>query len=334
LISLIQTAEGALNETHAILQRMRELAVQASNDTYTATDRSEIQKEMNQLIDEIDRIAETTQFNEQNLLDGTFNEKVFHIGANTGQDIKLSINAMGSGAAASVLTQGTADVKGVTGATVLKDGDGNVVAVQADDGSGTNKWYNVDDVEEDSGSLKASTGAEELNITEGRTIGGEGFYTQGTADVKGVTGATVLKDGDGNVIAVQVDDGSSTNKWYNVDDVEEVSGSLKASTGATELTVATVYQHGDSDSGGGLGVASLKVDNVTKDSTGGIMTQEGASQAITTIQSAIELVSAERSKLGAYQNRLEHTINNLSTSSENLTAAESRIRDVDYALAV
>ena len=240
---------------------MRELAVQASNDTYTATDRSEIQKEMNQLIDEIDRIAETTQFNEQNLLDGTFNEKVFHIGANTGQDIKLSINAMGSGAAASVLTQGT-------------------------------------------------------------------------ADVKGVTGATVLKDGDGNVIAVQVDDGSSTNKWYNVDDVEEVSGSLKASTGATELTVATVYQHGDSDSGGGLGVASLKVDNVTKDSTGGIMTQEGASQAITTIQSAIELVSAERSKLGAYQNRLEHTINNLSTSSENLTAAESRIRDVDYALAV
>ncbi len=71
-ISLIQTAEGALNETHAILQRMRELAVQAATDTNTGVDRSEIQKEMNELIDEIDRIAEQTQFNELNLLDGTF----------------------------------------------------------------------------------------------------------------------------------------------------------------------------------------------------------------------------------------------------------------------
>src|SRR5690554_6574870 len=83
-ISLIQTAEGALNETHAILQRMRELAVQASTDTNTGIDRGEIQKEMNELIEEIDRIASQTQFNEQNLLDGTFEGKNFHIGANTG----------------------------------------------------------------------------------------------------------------------------------------------------------------------------------------------------------------------------------------------------------
>lgn len=86
-----------------------------------------------------------------------------------------------------------------------------------------------------------------------------------------------------------------------------------------------------SGSGGGLGVGSLKVDNVTKDSTGGIMKQDGASKAITTIQTAIETVSAERSKLGAMQNRLEHTINNLDNTSENLQAAESRIRDVDMA---
>ena len=74
-ISLIQTAEGALNETHAILQRMRELAVQAASDTNIGVDRSEIQKEMNELIDELDRIANQTQFNEQNLLDGTFTDK-------------------------------------------------------------------------------------------------------------------------------------------------------------------------------------------------------------------------------------------------------------------
>jgi flagellin len=257
LISLIQTAEGALNETHDILQRMRELAVQASNDTNTATDRSELQKEVNELIDEIDRIAKNTQFNEQNLLDGSFTGKKFHIGSNTGQDITLNINAMGSGAAATSLTAAQDTVAGVDSQDVLKNGD-EVVAVKIG-----NDYYAPDQVEEDSGN----------------------------------------------------------------------PGNLKAKADAEKLEIANVYQMGGTSSGGGLGVGTLKVDNVTKESQGGIMTQEGASNAITTIQNAIELVSAERSKLGAYQNRLDHTINNLSTSSENLTAAESRIRDVDYALA-
>ena len=95
-ISLIQTAEGALNETHAILQRMRELAVQAANDTNTKVDRSEIQKEINELIDEIDRIANQTQFNTKHLLNGTFTG-TFHIGANEGQSITLSIGNMAAG---------------------------------------------------------------------------------------------------------------------------------------------------------------------------------------------------------------------------------------------
>ena len=98
-ISLIQTAEGALNETHSILNRMRELAVQAANDTNTSEDRAEIQKEITALTTEIDRIAETTQFNTQNLLDGTGGERgdgsfVFHIGANEGQKMTLEISSM------------------------------------------------------------------------------------------------------------------------------------------------------------------------------------------------------------------------------------------------
>ena len=92
-ISLVQTAEGALNETQAILQRMRELAVQSATDTNTDVDRAEIQAEINQLAEEITRIAQTTEFNTQKLLDGTFKGK-FHIGANEGQNIELSINAM------------------------------------------------------------------------------------------------------------------------------------------------------------------------------------------------------------------------------------------------
>ncbi|GLI86079.1 flagellin [Rossellomorea marisflavi] len=96
-ISLIQTAEGALNETHDILQRMRELAVQSSNDTNTDDDRLEIQKEINELVDEIDRIGDDTEFNTQKLLDGT-NTFKFHIGANKDQSIELSINSMKSDA--------------------------------------------------------------------------------------------------------------------------------------------------------------------------------------------------------------------------------------------
>ena len=93
-ISLIQTAEGALNETHSILQRMRELAVQAASDTNTDADRQQIQKEIDQLVEEIDRIASTTEFNTQPLLDGSFTGKVFHIGANSGQNITVDIAAM------------------------------------------------------------------------------------------------------------------------------------------------------------------------------------------------------------------------------------------------
>ena len=94
-ISLIQTAEGALQETQDILQRMRELAVQSSNDTNTEDDRAEIQKEINQLTEEVERISKDSEFNTQKLLDGDYKDKVFHIGANTNQNVNVSIQAMG-----------------------------------------------------------------------------------------------------------------------------------------------------------------------------------------------------------------------------------------------
>src|SRR5690606_24058107 len=93
-ISLIQTAEGALQEAHAILQRMRELAVQAANDTNTNDDRAELQKEVAQLIEELNRIATDTEFNTQNLLDGSFTGKIIHIGANEGQTLQINISGM------------------------------------------------------------------------------------------------------------------------------------------------------------------------------------------------------------------------------------------------
>jgi flagellin len=93
-ISLIQTAEGALNETHSILNRMRDLAVQSANDTNTDDDRAAIQQEVDELVAEIDRIADTTQFNTQALLDGSFTGKIIHIGANSGETLSVSIDSM------------------------------------------------------------------------------------------------------------------------------------------------------------------------------------------------------------------------------------------------
>ena len=171
-ISLIQTAEGALNETHSILQRMRELAVQAANDTNVGADRAAIGEEIKALQKEIDRIANTTEFNTKKLLDGTAATVAFQVGANKNQMITLGISNMA---------------------------------------------------------------ATSLGVSSGK-------------------------------IAI------------------------------TQTTAVTTI-----------------------------------SAAISTINTAIEKVSTERAKLGAYQNRLEHTINNLGTSAENLTAAESRIRDVDMA---
>jgi len=229
-ISLIQTAEGALTETHAILQRMRELAVQAANDTNVNVDRMELQKEIDQLAEEISRIADTTEFNTQKLLDGNFKSK-FHIGANEGQNISLVIGNMDS------LELGVGK-KYTISSNALQDTAGNTVA----------NFYSVGDT------VTATSTPAEVS----------GYY--------------------------------------------DTSGNLfRAVTAAYTSTTNEVV---------------LGID---------VYSQTGANSAITAINNAIEKVSAERAKLGAYQNRLEHTIKNLDTAAENLQASESRIRDVDMA---
>jgi flagellin len=249
-ISLIQTAEGALNETHSILQRMRELAVQSANDTNTAEDREQIQKEIDQLAQELSRIAKTTEFNTQKLLDGTF-QGIFHIGANENQNISLNINNMGSAAL------------GVISSSV-------------------------------------KIGNESYTPSSGSNFLDAGVYTYDASN-------GVLKDSLGNVVAnVTVD---TTNNTVTITDANDSNKTF---------TIGASLSNGDTITVGGIDVSS----------------QTAANTAIKTIQDAINTVSTERSKLGAYQNRLEHTINNLGVATENLTAAESRIRDVDMAKAM
>jgi len=276
-ISLIQTAEGALAETHAILQRMRELAVQAANDTNTDTDRFELQKEINQLAEELTRIGDNTEFNTKKLLDGSFSG-TFHIGANSNQSISLSINNM------------TAEALKVVAENAVVVADGGTTNMDSSKNSG------LDNLRGGSYSVEvSSSGGVKLKAADGTVIG-SGTLSGSGSSVSITVLSGYLVDSSNNSITIGVSDTDST-------------------TG-----VATLQ-----------GTISINV--LEKGQGISVMDQDDADSAITTIQNALDRVSAERAKLGAYQNRLEHTINNLGASAENLTAAESRIRDVDYALA-
>jgi len=287
-ISLIQTAEGALNETHAILQRMRELAVQASNDTNTDIDRGEIQKEIDQLTSEIDRIANTTEFNTQKLLDGSKKGLVEAQTAkitfqnNSSADLLVSQNIFDAGAGSAIATGGTIIITRINESTTFDAEDfaiGNPgdVAVTLT-GANAIKWAG-----QDLASLFATGNLDGLKVGESITIS----------------------------ISAKVDESKDISSAFSMQ--------IGANTGQNI----------------NVGMNSMKAHELGLRSTDGdalkIGDYDNATAAITTINNALESVSAERSKLGAIQNRLEHTIKNLDTSAENLQASESRIRDVDMA---
>ncbi|OIQ60530.1 flagellin [Neomoorella thermoacetica] len=364
-ISLIQTAEGALNETHSILQRMRELAVQSSNDTATDADRAEIQKEISQLKSEIDRIANTTEFNTKKLLNGsvgnnatvTTNNHALTTVKVTDADLKADTYTLTTTAAATLgatiqtnstglaatdfdLTSGkisglklgnyTLETKSTGTAgyfdVTLKNSDGVVVA-------SLNNW--------DTSASGVLTGTLPDGTATKFTINAPGTVTEGTMTFN--LNATYVNAGDFAITnsasatmyssAANLKISSSTFDAGGLQFEMSVDTALAAAGSSTIVTTnnALTMHIGANES------QTMKVDINKMDTSSlgianvDVTTQAGAETAITTINNAIEQVSAERSKLGAFQNRLEHTINNLGTASENLSAAESRIRDVDYA---
>ena len=395
-ISFIQTAEGALGETHAILQRMRELAVQSSTDTNVAVDRGEIQKEMDELAKEITRIANNTEFNTQKLVNGGISDSgiksaKFHVGANSNQDITLSINAMDAkslGVARDVLeanvtaktkvdsvtiddlNKGTAIINGATLAlsanatgektawtavalgitgtslastnnssqyndytiTVTKTGGSGVDVTAAIDASAKTITINyADDIDTDSTS---GTAAKLQSALDGQSIAltatGGATAVAGAADAAATTAGLAddevkLTLGAENLIVKNNVSSATFTSAANKGVTVNFNGTaLDATVAATIGITANASTAATFD--------GVEVENIANAAAGiDVSSQTNASAAITTIQKAIEAVSAERSKLGAYQNRLEHTIKNLDTSAENLQASESRIRDVDMA---
>ncbi len=277
-ISMIQTAEGALGETHAMLQRMRELAVQSNNGTNTNDDLGEIQKEFDQLNSEIDRIANKTEFNTKTLLDGSLG-----VSAADGTVNIADLSSAGI----------TADVSGVkSGETLTFSISGNDLTI-----TGTNSGV-----------------AQTISLTD-------------IADIK--AGTTLNFDKVGLNLSFSADNTGLT-ALVNGNNITTTGTDLNFQIGANQDTVLGISIGAMDKANLGSGTAhSADVANIGAVNLTGA--GEGFDKNIVVIDKAIAQVSAQRSQLGAWQNRLEHSIKNLDTSSENLQAAESRIRDVDMA---
>lgn len=350
-ISLIQTAEGGLNETHSILQRMRELAVQSANDTNTSSDRSEIQKEIDQLSTEITRISTNTEFNTKKLLNGDMGKTFVTTADNfdsslqnvavTGSDITTGTYTITATAAGT----DTVTINSVAGATGFVAGDVTVAdgtkfgdyTLNISNFDGVGGTADVELIGPD-GTSTTDTG---IAVGANLTIGGItfGFATHdidgnGSVDLS-LTNAGIDFDLSGAKTVVAAPITSYAGETVNLGGFEFEARWGAATNGDAMTMVVTdraVKFHigANEDQNTSLAINDMSASALGVDSLV-VTTQAGANTAITTINDALETVSSERSKLGAMQNRLEHTIANLGTSSENLTAAESRVRDVDMA---
>lgn len=297
-ISMIQTAEGALNETQSILQRMRELSVQGSNSTLEPKDRTAIGEEMKALAAEIDRIANSTEFNGKPLLDGSL---ITVLDATSVTKVGTPLAATAAGI---VVGQVNVDLAVPNTTFTFSNTGSNVTLSATINGAAVSQTVSV--------AAMATAGEQALNFSTlgiSITLTGTAAATAGDLATEITTTLQSIKTGAGSSSA-QFAIGANINQTMLVDfgdmNTAELGGTPAGDRiSALVLTPATALD---------------VIDTIPK-----------AQKLVTVIDDAITQVSKQRGVFGAAQNRLEHTINNLQTSSENLTASESRIRDVDMA---
>ena len=362
-VSSVQTAEGALTEVHSMLQRMNELATQAANGTNSKdSDRQAIQDEIDQLTTEIDRVSETTKFNETYLLKGEAGTKTINMKAHDA-GLKGTLTDNGDGTATFVMD-------------ALKDGDSVSIGGKTYTiGSKKADVATVFDAKITKADDKFTVNGQEITIVANYSAAGKdadqkaGKYAVADAKALVKDGATVkfgtdeykvmtdgdtdgIDDTDASVIskdvayglaskellaANQIGDTKGSAKVANANAGAKADGSFKITTGQAEVANSlsfSLHVGADADmtnkiqvnidamDSASLGIKGLNV----KDASG-----NAATYAVDAISDAISKVSSQRSSLGAVQNRLEHTINNLDNVVENTTSAESRIRDTDMA---
>ena len=334
-ISAVQTAEGALTEVHDMLQRMNELAVKAANGTNSESDRQAIQDEIDQLVTEIDRVAETTKFNETYLLKGESasngNTKTFVAGDVLGTVDGLTVAAKGATvgtlADGGKVTIGTVEMQSnnanvtIANAAQASCKAANVVKVVSD-GAG-NATVTLNDGKEVTDTVDNITTNYEITIS--KTVIESAIISKGLKAEN--TDATITGSYTGNLDEVSVGSTVKATLAVGPAGASALSSDEKALLLTFQVGADTTLENKidvtlESMSAKSLGVNGLKVDGLTS---------LNADNAVETIANALTKVSRQRSELGAVQNRLEHTINNLDNVVENTTAAESQIRDTDMA---
>jgi flagellin len=349
-ISLAQTAEGALQESTNLLQRMRELAVQSANDTNSATDRESLQAEVDQLIAELDRISTTTTFNGKNLLDGSMTGATFQVGANSGQTIQFSINSAQTKDIGHIATTTVSTVDGHasdgTNVTINSTAVGSSADYADTGGRDSDSAYAIARAINSSNTgvtaeAQATTvtdidSSDDMAATATLTMNGQVIYdgTQGSTQTTTqiVDRINAFSDDTGVVATASSDEITLTAvDGRNIDITNASDTFTEAEThGNIKLSAQENITVVDSNTviGGGQ---SYAVDTSVSISNIDITTVSGSSSALMQIDSALAAIDSNRADMGAVQNRFESTIANLQNIAENLTAARSRILDADIA---
>lgn len=416
-ISLSQTAEGALQASGDILQRIRELAVQSSNATNSASDRKAIQAEVGQLSSELDRIAKNTEFNGRKLLDGSFTTATFQVGANAGQTISATSSnfstsaygnyrigskaattssgegdltvgstagalvAQGAIGASSIIASGTLTVAGAAGskdityaigasakdvaALVNAQAESTGVNATASTSAGLSGLVAGNAYTLKIASDNASTQPATVTFTVGSTVNADGLSAAINAfnDQSSKTGVVAsLNDGSNGLVLtnasgnnIKLLNASDAANTINVTNPDIAAGALAGAAGAAiaglaagvfgtndlvitgQLTLESDKSFSATDSlgaaaGGGFLIAATATSaQLQKAQDLDVSTVSATTRSLSIVDAALASINGQRAKYGALQSRFESTVTNLQTTSENLSASRSRIRDADFA---
>jgi flagellin len=369
-LSVVGTAEGSLTTQVTILQRIRELAVQAANDINSATNRGAIQDEILAQVDELTRLGNTTEFNGQLLMNGTFTNKKIQVGAYSGQTITISLGDFRAAQMGTIAqTTGATAIDTTTnasGATITTtQGSATLTASQSDGVSTVNSSGSAiakaASINQSYGTTGVSASVVETTILGGviaaavggtavagtMTINGVSIFTAGAFTVYGAdttgslraainaqsnsTGVTAALDGT-SAIVLTAADGRNIN-LVTVGSTVATSGfAATNSTTGGRIKMTATEQFTITGAANILGATgTITLDANKAVNKIDVTTQVGADTAIQIVDSALKKVADAQGALGALSNRLENTISNLQISIENLSASESRIRDADFA---
>ena len=322
-ISMAQTAEGALEQSTTILQRMRDLSLQSANGSNSDSERTALNSEVTELKKELDRIANTTSFGGKKLLDGSFGTTTFQVGSAANETISVKINEMSTSAMTSKVNNGTVDLKEMTVTGDWESGTASAAATSGASGTAAvpevkaGGTYTIAD-------FKVSVGGKDINVSgiEVNVVADGGTADPTIADLESLleqdpaAGKSMFEQ-----IAASVNDlNAGVGAFVTGNDTDGYEIAFMADGTLAEDPELTIAGEEVEWAKSNTSIADIDISEV-----------KGSQEAILAIDQAIQQIDAQRADLGAVQNRFENTIGNLQNIAENVSAARGRIQDTDFA---